>query len=89
MEEMQLKVSANWRGHYFYYYGHYYAVQAMFITGGNYWSRYYKKTSRELVNDQNGNGSWSNHTGPGSNFATAVACIVLQTPFRYLPILQR
>ena len=38
---------------------------------------------------QSSEGAWPNRVGPGPNFATAIACIVLQVPYRYLPILQR
>ncbi len=95
LEDTQRLVSMHWYGHYFYYYGHYYAVQAMFITGKDhvtgkdYWRRYWDIVSQELIAKQRPDGSWENLTGPGPSFATAVACIVLQTPNRYLPILQR
>jgi hypothetical protein len=93
---------SQYRGHYFYWYGHYYAVQAMFITGEiesqsgvhNYWRRYWNRISGELLEtgtpfSQASDGSWPNEVGPGSTFATAIALIVLQVPYRYLPILQR
>ena len=95
---MELVSDRTWRTHYFYWYGHYYACQAMFITGEvgghQYWSRYWSRISGELLEQgspfsQAVDGSWPNDVGPGRNFATAVACIVLQVPFRYLPILQR
>jgi hypothetical protein len=75
--------------HYFYYYGHYYAVQAMFIQGEPYWSNYFPVVRDELISMQHPNGSWPNDMGPGPVFATAVATIILQIPFRYLPIFQR
>ena len=75
--------------HYFYYYGHYYAVQAMFIAGGNYWRTYHERIQRELLDFQRPDGSWPNDVGPGPVFGTAVACIVLQIPLNYLPIFQR
>ena len=88
---------APWRCHYFYWYGHYYACQAMFITGDEWWRRYWRRVGEdngELLESgtpysQAPDGSWPNDVGPGKNFATAVALIVLQVPFRYLPILQR
>jgi hypothetical protein len=85
---------APWRCHYFYWYGHYYACQAMFITGKPWWDRYWRRVSGELLEtgsswSQAADGSWPNDVGPGRSFATAVALIVLQVPFRYLPILQR
>ena len=97
-ERMDTVSRAPWRCHYFYWYGHYYACQAMFITGEvggkKWWERYWKHISQELLEtgsaySQASDGSWPNEVGPGRNFATAVALIVLQVPFRYLPILQR
>lgn len=76
-------------GHYFFYYGHYYAVQAYYITGGNKWRRYFQEVKRRLLDSQRRDGSWSNPTGPGDVFATAVATLVLQIPYQYLPIFQR
>ena len=95
LEQTGRQLSDQWTGHYFYWYGHYYAAQAMSITGReprsghDYWGHYWTRTSRELLRHQQEDGRWLNPTGPGDAFATAVACIVLQTPFRYLPILQR
>jgi hypothetical protein len=102
LEESMERVSRpQWRTHFFYWYGHYYAVQAMFITGNiegpdgrAYWTRYWRHISGELLEQggdfgQGADGSWPNTYGPGRNFATAIALIVLQTPYRYLPILQR
>jgi hypothetical protein len=74
---------------YFYYYGHYYAVQAMFIAGGRYWEEYYPRVRAELLGEQRPDGSWPNDIGPGPAFGTAVACIILQIPLRYLPIFQK
>ncbi|MBU0754050.1 MAG: prenyltransferase, partial [Planctomycetes bacterium] len=82
-------VSDRWRHHYFYWYGHYYAVQAMYMAGGRYWETYYPRLREELVESQRSKGYWENSTGPGENFATAVAVIILQIPFNYLPIFQR
>jgi len=82
-------LAEHYRNHYFYYYGHYYAVQAMFIAGGRYWADYFPKIRRELLERQSPDGSWANETGPGRAFGTAVACIILQIPKRYLPIFQR
>ncbi|MFN0054164.1 MAG: prenyltransferase/squalene oxidase repeat-containing protein [Planctomycetales bacterium] len=72
----------------FYYYGHYYAVQAMWHAGGNYWRQWYPAIRDELLNRQTQNGSWSDMT-VNSEYATAMACIVLQMPNNYLPIFQR
>jgi len=76
-------------GHYFFYYGHYYAVQAYYITGGNAWRAYFRATRQKLLDIQRPDGSWPCHAGPGEAFSTAVATLVLQIPFQYLPIFQR
>ncbi|MFH2002052.1 MAG: prenyltransferase/squalene oxidase repeat-containing protein [Planctomycetota bacterium] len=82
-------VTDQWRHHYFFWYGNYYAVQAMYIAGGSYWNAYYPRIRRELISSQRSSGYWENTDGPGENFATAVAIIILQIPFNYLPIFQR
>jgi hypothetical protein len=80
--------------HYFFYYGHYYAVQAFFMAGGADWEWYYSRMSGLLLSMQQADGSWPNgetrnSAGPGPVFGTAVACIVLQIRNQYLPIFQR
>ena len=76
-------------GHYFFYYGHYYAVQAYYTAGGDKWPGYFRVMSRLLVDQQGRDGSWPCSTGPGEAFATAVATLILQIPYQYLPIFQR
>ncbi len=71
-----------------YFYGHYYAVQAMWTAGGDYWSAWYPAIRDELIGRQNnGVGSWLDSVC--SHYATAMACIILQVPNQYLPILQK
>jgi hypothetical protein len=81
------------RGMHFqhYYYGHYYAAQAMWTAGGTYWSEWYPAIREELVNHpdrQRFNGCWTDHRF-SHDYATAMACIILQIPNNYLPILQK
>lgn len=76
-------------GHYFFYYGHYYAVQAMYIVGGEDWKIYFEKIREQLLRMQETDGSWPNRIGPGRNFGTAVGALILEIPYRYLPIFQR
>ncbi|NUQ61693.1 MAG: terpene cyclase/mutase family protein [Pirellulales bacterium] len=71
----------------YYFYGHYYAVQAMWHAGGERWDRWYKAMRDELVDRQLKDGSWTSEITP--DYATAMACIILQTPNNYLPIFQR
>lgn len=71
-----------------YFYGHYYAVQAMWIAGGDYWRRWYPAIRDELLASRTQAGFWQ--SGPMcSHYSTAMALIILQVPNNYLPILQR
>ncbi len=72
-------------GHFFY--GHYYAAQAMFLAGGTWWTGWFGPVRDSLINAQGADGSWS--STHGSSYATAMALLVLQVPNRYLPIFQR
>jgi len=75
------------RGEPYYFYGHYYAVQAMWQHGGDAWSRWYPAIRDELCAKQEKDGFWKS---PISNeYATAMSCIILQVPNNYLPIFQR
>jgi Prenyltransferase and squalene oxidase repeat len=76
-------------GHYFFWYGHYYGVQAMYTAGGRHWETYYEKLRRQLIDMQAADGSFPNSVGPGKPFGTAMAVLILQIPYRFLPIFQR
>jgi squalene cyclase len=67
-----------------YYYGHYYAVQTMFLAGGEHWGTWYPAIREELIARQNPDGSWAGEVSP--EYCTAMALIVLQMPNRYLPV---
>jgi len=72
-------------GHYFY--GHYYAVQAMWQAGGDYWKHWYPAIRDALLKRQSDDGSWMDSIG--SEYGTSMALIILQIPNNYLPIFQR
>lgn len=72
-------------GHFFY--AHLYASQAFYLAGEPHWSAYWKDASRMLCESQTPDGMWFGGVAPA--FDTAVACIILQIPYRYLPILQK
>jgi squalene cyclase len=76
-------------GHYYFWYGHYYAVQAMYTAGSPYWEPYYEELRRTLLEVQKVNGAWPNEIGPGPAFGTACAVLILEIPYRFLPIFQR
>ena len=75
----------NRESHYFY--GHYYAVQAMWHAGGDYWTRWYPAIRDALVARQGDDGTWMDSIC--AEYGTAMACIILQMPNNYLPIFQR
>jgi hypothetical protein len=71
----------------YYFYGHYYAVQAMWHAGGERWRAWYPAIRDQLLERQLDDGSWADAICP--EYGTAMACIILQVPNNYLPILQR
>ena len=76
-------------GHYFFWYGHYYGVQAMYTAGSSQWETYFEKVRELLLDLQNSSGSFPNRTGPGEAFSTAMGVLILEIPYRFLPIFQR
>ena len=88
-------VWSEYRHHYFYFYGNYYAAQAMYTLGGEMWRSWYAKVRNDLLDmAQVTDGAkgrecyWiSQHVG--EPFSTAIAAIILQVPNHYLPIFQR
>ncbi|MBL8756668.1 MAG: terpene cyclase/mutase family protein [Planctomycetes bacterium] len=78
-----------YRTHFYYWYGNYYAAQAFYQAGGPRLRAFFGRLCTDLLEAQRPDGSWRNDTGPGDEFATAMACILLQMPKQYLPIFQR
>ena len=70
-----------------YYYGQYYAVQAMWQAGGDRWDNWYPAIRDHLLRSQHEEGSWRDAVCP--EYATAMSCIILQIPNNLLPIFQR
>ncbi|MCA9269190.1 MAG: terpene cyclase/mutase family protein, partial [Planctomycetales bacterium] len=73
-------------GHYFY--GQYYAVQAMWQAGGDYWKNWYTAIRDKLINDQASDGSW-NDPSIGPEFGTGMGLIIMNMPNNYLPIFSK
>ncbi len=73
-----------------YFYGQYYAAQAMWTAGPKYWNEWFPAIRDELLrsNKSRNDGAWSDPT-VCNHYATAMACIILQIPNNYLPILQK
>ena len=75
-----------WGGHYFY--THFYMAQAWYQRGGKEWKAYYPQMRDRLMQLQSPDGSW-NGDNVGTTYGTALATIILQLPYGYLPIYQK
>ena len=72
----------------YFFYAHYYAVQAMWQAGGSYWEKWYPAIQDELLAKQSHDGSWP-YRSVCSEYGTAMACLILRMPESYLPIFER
>lgn len=81
----RIKAGEDRGGHEIY--GHYYCAQAMFIAGGQHWADYYSVIRDRLIDNQSRDGSWD--SAHGNDYATGMSLIILQMPYRLLPIFQR
>ena len=95
MQRAYHQIHHDYRKHYFYFYGNYYAVQAMYTRGGEAWRDWYTQVRDDLLDlahtartNQGDGMRWQAHF-VGDVFATSVAAIILQVPSHYLPIFQR
>jgi hypothetical protein len=82
---------------YFYYF-HYYAIQAQYQAGGNSWNEWHPRVRELLLEKQNADGSWdlppgSAETeavvGPNKIYSTAMASLILEIYMHFLPAYQR
>jgi len=72
-------------GHDFY--AHLYAAQAFYQAGDKYWDDYFPKARDQLLAMQQADGSWQGEIGPV--YSTSIALIILQLPYKLVPIYQR
>jgi hypothetical protein len=82
---------------YFYYF-HYYAIQANYQAGGKYWDAWHPRIRELLLEKQNRDGSWDvppgtaegeGSVGPNKVYWTAMASLILDIYLHYLPAYQR
>jgi hypothetical protein len=66
-----------------FYYGQYYAVQAMYQAGDSYYQEWHPHIRKALLSRQRQDGSWP------KDYATPMAILILGVPYRFLPIYQR
>jgi uncharacterized protein YfaS (alpha-2-macroglobulin family) len=74
---------------HYYYYAHYYAIQAMVQAGDDEYTKWYPQIRDALLSKQNSQGAWGKVTKQGISYETPMAIIILATPHRYIPIYQR
>ena len=78
-----------------FWYMNYYAMQAMFQAGGQYWDQWQRDALEFLLKKQNRDGSWpglkrgKKYNGPARCYSTAMAAISLEVYMHYLPAYQR
>ncbi len=70
------------------YYTHLYAAQAFYQAGDKYWDVYFPIIRDHLLRMQKSDGSWDGD-GIGPVYGTSVALIILQLPYKFVPIYQR
>jgi len=87
--------------HYFYYYGNYYAAQAMYQIGGKkpeIWAAWYSQVRDHLLTMMHTatdadtgrpQAYWRSNVDRTNAYATACALLILQFPLDHLPIHQR
>ncbi len=77
----------NKDGHGFYC--QLYAAQAFYLSGDEYWDKYFPDVRDLLITRQSkADGSWDGD-GIGKTYGTAIALIILQLPYKFLPVYQR
>jgi hypothetical protein len=91
LQFLRKNVSAHLRaGDGYFWYGQYYASQALFHSPDTKdWDAYWKEAWPTISKRQGRDGQWTQGEGPGPAYATAMALIILQIPNNYLPIFQR
>jgi hypothetical protein len=83
-------------------YAHYYLSQAMFRRGGTAWDKYQPQIFDSLLPNQSDDGSWpvpgggskpnavgalfANNNPDGRHYRTTLAALMLEVPYRYLPM---
>lgn len=69
------------------FYANLYAAQTLYQDGGALWTEWYPSVRQYLLSKQKPDGSWDSRFG--TEYATAVALLILEIPLGYLPIFQR
>ena len=86
LQQNRREVSTPTQTNYFFY-AHYYAIQAFWQLGGEPWRLWYQDLRDTLLRLQSPDGTWIDYVG--RTYATAMACLILSVPRSVLPIFQR
>jgi hypothetical protein len=87
----------SWNAGGYFFYFHYYAVQANYQAGGKFWDEWHPEMRNLFLNNQQKDGSWD-HPGnssergavdPNKVYSTAMACVILDIYMHFLPAYQR
>lgn len=74
-------------------YAAFYTSHGMFQMGGEYWSEFYPRLVKSLLETQRQNGSWllknTRENEYGASYMTALSILALTPPYQMLPIFQR
>jgi squalene cyclase len=86
-EYLKLNLNSDASQGYHDMYTNFYGTQAMIQIGGASWEKYYRPLRRRLLNSQSSDGSWTGDIG--TTYCTAIAVMILSSPYTYLPIFQK
>jgi hypothetical protein len=86
MRDSRGSMEMVFQGHDFY--STLYLAQALYLTGDEDWNDFFPRIRDNLIHTQLPDGSWQGD-GVGTTYGTAIALIVLQLPYKNLPIYQR
>jgi prenyltransferase beta subunit len=70
------------------YYTHLYASQAFYQAGDKHWDPYFPGARDQILAQQQADGSWQGD-GIGPVYGTSIALVILQLPYKFVPIYQR
>ncbi|MFN0195905.1 MAG: prenyltransferase/squalene oxidase repeat-containing protein [Planctomycetaceae bacterium] len=96
LESIPVEWSAS--GAQYFYYFHYYAIQAQYQAGGKWWNNWHPKIRELLLSHQLPDGSWdvpagtaeqANVVGDNRIYWTSMASLILEIYMHYLPAYQR
>lgn len=79
----------------YFFYSSYYAMQAHFQAGGEFWARWHPKARDQILSMQTEDGGWPGgseepyNAQPFKTYSAAMACICLEVYMHYLPAYQR